>query len=116
MPSSLSFDLWQLHQQIHVIKPQIQIQNKMGNGEEICGLPLEAAYGVEKGRAIKPETEDMNTMLPLPEAFSNGYASWLKWSDASKFVLITLEISSSVTSTVDFNDDNVLPALFTLFK
>ena len=56
----------------------------MGNGEEICGLPLEATYGVEKGRAIKAKTEDMNTMLALPEAFSNGYASWLKWND-SKF-------------------------------
>ena len=50
----------------------------VGNGEEICGLPLEATYGVEKGRAIKAKTEDMNTMLALPEAFSNGYASWLK--------------------------------------
>lgn len=64
---------------------------------------------------MKPETEDMNTMLPLPEAFSNGYASWLKWNDPSKFVLITLQISSSVTSAAVFNDV-VLPALFTLIQ
>ena len=50
----------------------------MDNCEEICGLPLKATYGVEKGRAIKSKTKGMNTMFPLPEAFSNGYVSRLK--------------------------------------
>jgi hypothetical protein len=40
-----------------------------------------------------------------------GYASWLKWKHDSKFIPITCEQSSGVSSTAGFRND--IPAQFT---
>jgi len=36
---------------------------------------LEDAYTEQKGTALKLAIEDMNTMLPYPDALRSGYAS-----------------------------------------
>jgi hypothetical protein len=43
-----------------------------------------------------PETEEMNTMLPIPDAFRRGYASWQRWNVDSKLVVMRVEKSSGV--------------------
>lgn len=35
-----------------------------------------------------PATEEMKTMLPVPDDLSKGWASWHKWYEDSKFVEI----------------------------
>lgn len=49
---------------------------------------------------VKPATDEMNTMLPFPDAFRSGCASWQKWYEDSKFVDISFENSSAEYSTV----------------
>uniref|UniRef100_A0A0D9XRS5 Uncharacterized protein n=1 Tax=Leersia perrieri TaxID=77586 RepID=A0A0D9XRS5_9ORYZ len=48
------------------------------------------------------ETDEMLTILPLPEGLRRGYASWLRWKQDSKLVIIKLEHSSGVSSTAGF--------------
>lgn len=31
------------------------------------------------GRAFKPAIDEINTMLPYPDSFRSGCASWHKW-------------------------------------
>lgn len=50
-------------------------------------------------------------MLPEPEVFKRGWASWQRWNADSKLVLIMNDNSSAVQSMVGFR--NPVPALFT---
>ena len=59
----------------------------------------------------KPETEDVNTTLPDPDAFRRGYASWHQWKTDSKFVVTRAENSTAVISTIGFRI--LVPTLFT---
>lgn len=59
----------------------------------------------------KPATEDMNTILPAPDAFKRGCESWHRWYVDSKFVDIRIEYSSAVNSVVGFL--MFIPTLFT---
>ncbi|WVZ01753.1 hypothetical protein V8G54_022559, partial [Vigna mungo] len=68
-----------------------------------CIAPFAALYttGV-MFEAITPAAEDMKTILAASEAFRRGCASWLKWKQDSRFVLITNAKSSAVKSRVGF--------------
>jgi hypothetical protein len=52
--------------------------------------------------AVTPATDDMNTILPLPDAFKYGWASWHVWYTDSKLVAMIKANSSDVYSTVGF--------------
>jgi hypothetical protein len=45
-----------------------------------------------------PAIEEMETILPFPDAFKRGCASWLKWKHESKFKAIHERYSSAVIS------------------
>lgn len=64
-----------------------------------------------KGTATTPAAEELNTMLPFPDAFRSGYASWLRWKEDSKFVPIIVDNSCCVMSEALFSSS--MPALFT---
>ena len=49
-----------------------------------------------------PATEEMNTILPIPDAFRRGCASWHRWYIDSKLVVMSVEKSSEVNSMVGF--------------
>lgn len=53
-------------------------------------------------------------MLPYPDAFKRGCASWLRWKADSKLVAIINETSSAVKSVASLT--NTVPALFTWTK
>ena len=60
---------------------------------------------------VRAPTEEMNTMLPFPDALRREYASWHRWYTESKLVVITFEYSSTVYSVVGFL--TFVPTLFT---
>lgn len=49
-----------------------------------------------------PATEEMKTMLPIPDALRRGCASWQRWNVDSKLVVMRVEYSSGVNSMVGF--------------
>lgn len=65
-------------------------------------LPLVAAWTDIDFSDTKPETEEVNTILPAPEALNRGYESWHMWKEDSKFVDMRIETSSAVKSTIGF--------------
>ena len=72
---------------------------------------MDAAYIEDKGKATKLPIEELNTMLPFPDAFRRGNASWLRWKEDSKFVPIIVDNSWAVMSVALFRIN--IPALFT---
>lgn len=50
----------------------------------------------------RPATEEINKMLPTPEAFKRGCASWQRWYAESKLVAMSMEYSTLVYSVVGF--------------
>lgn len=50
----------------------------------------------------RPATEELNTMLPAPDAFRRGCASWHRWYADSKLVVMSFENSSAEYSIVGF--------------
>jgi hypothetical protein len=50
-------------------------------------------------------------MLPAPQAFKRGCASWQRWKTDSKLVLKMVENSSAVYSSVGFHE--AVPTLLT---
>jgi hypothetical protein len=58
---------------------------------------------------VTPQIEDTKTILPAPEAFKSGCASWDKWKADWRFVFIINEKSSAVYSKVGLY--TLVPAL-----
>ncbi|RDX66145.1 hypothetical protein CR513_55120, partial [Mucuna pruriens] len=53
-------------------------------------------------KLVTPATDEMNTMLPFPDALRRGYASWQRWNEESKLTVISSEYSSALYSMVGF--------------
>lgn len=79
--------------------------------DHIAKLPLVAPCTDIDLSETKPETEEVNTILPAFEALRRGYASWLTWKTDSKFVAIRVEKSSEVISATGLR--MFVPTLFT---
>lgn len=86
----------------HVVLAPGYYEQKMSKQEKHGQLPLLAAYKVPDPIAVTPATDDMNTILPLPDAFKCGWASWHVWYTDSKLVAMIKANSSDVYSTVGF--------------
>jgi hypothetical protein len=72
--------------------------------------PLEAEYiGYPMLTDVTPQMEDTKTILPAPEAFKSGCASWDRWKADWRFVFIKNEKSSAVYSKVGLY--TLVPAL-----
>lgn len=77
-------------------------------------LPLVAPWSVMDLSETKPDTDEVNTTLPVFDAFRNGCASWQMWKTDSKFVDIWVENSWAVNSTIGFR--MFVPTLFTYWS
>jgi hypothetical protein len=78
---------------------------------ELKLLPLVIAYIVPLNTPTTPQTDDMKTMLPDPDCFKRGCATWHKWYADSRLVAIKNEYSSAENSVVGFL--MFVPTLFT---
>lgn len=74
-------------------------------------LPFVAPWTDIDFRETKPETDEINTTLPTPDAFRSGYASWHMWKVDPKLVSIRRENSAVVKSIIGFRI--FVPTLFT---
>jgi len=75
-----------------------------------CKLPFVAPWTDIDFSETKPETEETNTTLPIPDAFKCGYASWHMWKTDPKLVSIRVENSVLVKSVTGFR--MFVPTLF----
>lgn len=82
----------------------------LGKAWAILVLPLDAPWTDMFFNDTKPETEEVNTTCPAPEAFRRGYASWHMWKEDPKFVPMSIENSSDVNSMIGFR--MFVPTLF----
>lgn len=77
----------------------------------ISKLPFVAPWTDIDFRETKPETDEINTTLPTPDAFKSGYASWHIWKVDPKLVSTRVENSAVVKSVTGFL--MFVPTLFT---
>ena len=73
-------------------------------------LPLVAPWTDIEFSETKPDTEEVNTMLPTPNALRGGQASWEIWKADSKLVDMRVENPTTVKSTTEFR--MFLPTIF----
>lgn len=96
-------------------KKQTNLQNFINSSPSpspywIRRLPFVAPWTDIDFSETKPETEDIKTTLPTPDALRSGYASWHIWKVDPKLVSMSLENSAAVKSIIGFR--MFVPTLF----